>query len=72
MVLLSPWFGRVLPLQPCCRLHLVEILVNRNELSMPLTITLDQAKRFGVFARKAVLDGRGSELIDLAETNLLR
>ena len=51
---------------------LVEVLVNRNELSMPPTITLDQAKGFGVFALKAVLNGCGSELIDLAETNLLR
>ncbi len=51
---------------------LVEVLVNRQELSMPPTITLDEAKGFGVFALKAVLSGRGDELIELAKANLLR
>ena len=36
---------------------------------MPPTITLDQAKGFGLFMLKAVLSGRGSEIIDLAKTN---
>jgi pyruvate dehydrogenase (quinone) len=39
---------------------------------MPPTITLEQAKGFGLFALKAVLSGRGDELIDLADTNLWR
>lgn len=51
---------------------LVEVTVPRHELSMPPTITLEQAKGFGLFMLRAVLNGRGDELIDLAKTNLSR
>jgi pyruvate dehydrogenase (quinone) len=51
---------------------LVEVLVSRQELSMPPTITLEQAKGFGLFMAKAVLSGKGDEIIDLARVNLLR
>jgi pyruvate dehydrogenase (quinone) len=51
---------------------LVEILVSRQELSMPPTITLEQVKGFSLFMLRAVLSGRGDELIDLAKLNLLR
>jgi pyruvate dehydrogenase (quinone) len=51
---------------------LVEIPVSRQELSMPPTITYEQAKGFGLFMLKAVLNGRGDEIIDLARVNLLR
>jgi pyruvate dehydrogenase (quinone) len=51
---------------------LVDVVVNRMELSMPPTITAQQAKGFSLWALKAVLSGRGSELVDLAVTNLLR
>jgi pyruvate dehydrogenase (quinone) len=51
---------------------LVEIPVSRQELSMPPTITFEQAKGFGLFMLKAVLNGRGDEIIDLARVNLLR
>jgi len=51
---------------------LVEMLVSRQELSMPPTITLEQAKGFSLFMMKAVLSGRGDEIIDLARVNLLR
>jgi len=51
---------------------LVEVLVSRQELSMPPTITLDQAKGFSLFMLRAVLSGRGDEIIDLAKVNLLR
>jgi len=50
---------------------LVEVLVSRQELSMPPTITLEQAKGFTLFMMKAVLSGRGDEIIDLARVNLL-
>jgi pyruvate dehydrogenase (quinone) len=49
---------------------LVEAIVSRQELSMPPTITVDQIKGFSLFMIKAVLDGRGSEIIDLAKVNL--
>ena len=51
---------------------LVEVLVNRQELSMPPTITAEQAKGFSLFALKAVLSGRGEEILDLAKINLFR
>jgi pyruvate dehydrogenase (quinone) len=51
---------------------LVEAIVSRQELSMPPTITVDQIKGFSLFMIKAVLDGRGSEIIDLAKVNLRR
>jgi pyruvate dehydrogenase (quinone) len=51
---------------------LIEAIVSRQELSMPPTISVDQVKGFSLFMIKAVLDGRGNEIIDLARTNLLR
>ena len=37
---------------------LVEVLVDRHELSMPPTITLGQLKDFGLFAPSTCLSGR--------------
>ena len=51
---------------------LVEVLVARQELSMPPTVFYKQAKGFSLFMLRAVLNGRGDELIDLAKVNLLR
>ena len=51
---------------------LVEVPVSRQELTMPPTITLEQARGFSLFMMKAVLSGRGDEIIDLARVNLLR
>jgi pyruvate dehydrogenase (quinone) len=51
---------------------LVDALVNRQELSMPPKITAEMAKGFGLFMLKAVFNGRGDEVIDLAKTNLWR
>jgi pyruvate dehydrogenase (quinone) len=51
---------------------LVEGIVSRQELSMPPAITLEQAKGFSLFMMRAVLSGRGDEIIDLAKVNLLR
>jgi pyruvate dehydrogenase (quinone) len=39
---------------------------------MPPKIELEQAYGFGLFALKAVLSGRGSEVVELAKTNLFR
>ena len=49
---------------------LVDVVSARQELVMPPKATLDQAFHFGVFTLKAVMDGRASELVDLARTNL--
>jgi pyruvate dehydrogenase (quinone) len=51
---------------------LVEVVVSRQELSMPPTITVDQAKGFGLFMLRAVLSGRGDEIVDLARVNVFR
>ena len=51
---------------------LVEVIVHRQELSMPPTISLEQATGFGLFMLKAVLSGHGDEIIDLAKINLFR
>src|ERR1700685_3226290 len=52
---------------PC----LVDVKVNRQELSMPPTIMLEQALGFSLYMMRAILSGRGDEIIDLATTNLL-
>jgi len=39
---------------------------------MPPSITAEMAKGFSLFMVKAILSGRGSEVIDLAKTNLWR
>jgi pyruvate dehydrogenase (quinone) len=51
---------------------LVEVLVHRHELAMPPTVSLEQVAGFGLFMLKAVLTGRGDEVIDLAKVNLFR
>jgi pyruvate dehydrogenase (quinone) len=51
---------------------LVEVMVARQELSMPPTITFEQIKGFTMYATRTVLSGRGDELVDLATTNIAR
>ncbi len=51
---------------------LVEVLTARQELSVPPTITVEQAKGFTLYAIRTVLDGRGEELLDLVTTNVAR
>ena len=51
---------------------LVDAVVNRTELVMPPSITLEMAKGFTLYMVKAVISGRGDEVIDLARSNLWR
>lgn len=51
---------------------LVDVVVNRQELSLPPTITRQLAGGFSLYLVKAVLSGRGDEVIDLARTNVWR
>ena len=51
---------------------LVDAVVNRTELAIPPAITAEMAKGFTLYMVKAVMSGRGDELIDLAKTNLWR
>jgi pyruvate dehydrogenase (quinone) len=51
---------------------LIDAVVNRTELAMPPAVSLEMAKGFTLYMVKAVMSGRGDELIDLARTNLWR
>jgi len=51
---------------------LLDVVSNPQELAMPPAIQLEQAKGFGLWALRTVMNGRGDELIELAKTNLLR
>jgi pyruvate dehydrogenase (quinone) len=51
---------------------LIDAVVNRSELAMPPSITLEMAKGFTLYMVKAVMSGRGDEVIDLARSNLWR
>ncbi len=42
-----------------------------HELSLPPTIELAQVKGFSLWLLRAVMRGRGDEVIDLAKQNLL-
>ena len=46
---------------------LVDVVVNRQELAMPLSIECDQMVGFSLYMIEAVLNGRGDEIIDLGE-----
>jgi pyruvate dehydrogenase (quinone) len=48
---------------------LVDVVVERQELSMPPAITAEQVKGFSLYAIRTVLSGRGDELLDLARAN---
>ncbi len=48
---------------------LVDVVTNRAELSMPPKIGLKEAEGFSLWVVKAVLNGRGDEVVDLARTN---
>ncbi|NMX58542.1 ubiquinone-dependent pyruvate dehydrogenase [Pseudomonas edaphica] len=51
---------------------LVDVVTATQELVMPPTIKLEQAKGFSLYMLKAVMSGRGDEVIELARTNWLR
>ena len=51
---------------------LVDAVVNRSELAMPPSVTLEMAKGFTLYMVKTVMSGRGDEVIDLARSNLWR
>lgn len=51
---------------------LLDVVSARQELVMPPAKTFEEAEKFSVFMLKAVLDGRTTELINLAKVNLMR
>ena len=48
---------------------LLDAVTARTELSMPPRITLEQMKGFTLYMAKAILSGRGDEVIELGKTN---
>ncbi|HXQ93229.1 MAG TPA: ubiquinone-dependent pyruvate dehydrogenase [Nitrososphaerales archaeon] len=51
---------------------LVDVVVNRQELLIPPNINYEVVKGFTLYMIRAVLNGKGDEIIDLAKTNLFR
>jgi len=49
---------------------LVDVLSAKQELAVPPKIALQQAKGFSLFMLKAIISGRGEEVVELARTNL--
>jgi pyruvate dehydrogenase (quinone) len=49
----------------------LDVVTARQELSMPPTINAEQVKGFSLWVLRAVMSGRGDEVLDLAKTNLL-
>jgi pyruvate dehydrogenase (quinone) len=50
---------------------LVDVVTARHEVSMPPAIAAEQAKGFSLYMLRALLSGRGDEIVELATTNLL-
>jgi pyruvate dehydrogenase (quinone) len=51
---------------------LIDAVVNRMELAMPPKVTAEMAKGLTLYVLKAVLNGRGDEIVELARSNLQR
>ncbi|MED3729377.1 ubiquinone-dependent pyruvate dehydrogenase [Priestia endophytica] len=51
---------------------LLDVLVNRQELALPPKIKFEQANGFTLWMLKAVLNGNGNKLVELAKSNLFR
>jgi len=51
---------------------LLDVLTNPQELAMPPAINLEQVTGFSLWALRAVINGRGDEVIEVAKSNLLR
>ena len=51
---------------------LLDVLTAKQELAMPPKISMEQAKGFSVYMMRAILNGRGDELVELTRTNWLR
>jgi pyruvate dehydrogenase (quinone) len=49
---------------------IIEVMADRQELSVPPGITPGQAKGFALWATRTVLSGRGDEVLELAKSNL--
>jgi len=51
---------------------LLDVVTAKQELVIPPQIKLEQAKGFSLYMMRAIINGRGDELLELTRTNLLR
>jgi len=51
---------------------LVDVVTAKEELAMPPQIKIEQAKGFSLYMLRAIINGRGDEVVELAKTNWLR
>ncbi len=51
---------------------LLDVSTAKQELSMPPKISMTHAKGFGLYMLKAIINGKGDELVELAKENILR
>lgn len=49
---------------------LIDVVTAKQELGIPPKIKLAQAKGFSLYMMRAIMSGRGSEVVELAKTNL--
>ena len=49
---------------------LIDVVTSKHELAMPPKVQLEQAKGFSLYMLRAILSGRGDEIVELARTNL--
>jgi len=50
----------------------LEVETAKQELAMPPQIKLEQAKGFSLYMMKALINGKGNEIVELSKTNWLR
>ncbi|MDE8714759.1 ubiquinone-dependent pyruvate dehydrogenase, partial [Veillonella atypica] len=51
---------------------IINVRVDKQELSMPQKIAYQQAKGFRKYLINAILDGRGTELKEMAKNNWMK
>lgn len=51
---------------------LIDVVVNRMELIMPPKVKMHEVAGFSLYLMKAIMDGRGADIIQLAKTHLWR
>ena len=51
---------------------LIDVITAKEELAMPPQIKMEQAKGFSLYMLRAIINGRGDEVVELAKTNWLR
>ncbi|MGF6807247.1 hypothetical protein OKW30_002373 [Paraburkholderia sp. Clong3] len=49
---------------------LVDVITSKHELAMPPKVEFAHAKGFSLYMLRAILNGRGDEIVELARTEL--